>query len=333
MTVTIKDIAKKAGVSFSTVSKALRDSPLVTEKTKKQILQIAEEMNYQPNNAARSLVSKKTWCIGVVWPSLERLTPSILISRINEMLEKHAYTTLLSINQVELAIETFHRFKVDAVLVFDDQQTEIQGRKLDSNLPVLYYGISNSQPYPTIDANRSRAIELAVSHLLELNHQRIAYIGDVSTKDQLQKQKVDTFIERMKAEQLPVKEEMIVITDNMDSYDGYSAAKRLLSSTGRPTAMISGSYDLTRGILKAANELSITVPDQLSIISYDHIPQMEELDVPMTAVGVPIDKIANKIAQVLLDIAADRTISDNIFLEPEIAIRRSTALCLHANEC
>ncbi|WP_317951116.1 LacI family DNA-binding transcriptional regulator, partial [Rossellomorea marisflavi] len=101
MGVTIKDIAKAAGVSFSTVSKALRDSPLVKEPTKKRITDIAMELGYQPNAAARSLVSKKSHTIGIIWPTIEGTAHSSLITRLNTQLEQLSYTTLISINEKE----------------------------------------------------------------------------------------------------------------------------------------------------------------------------------------------------------------------------------------
>src|SRR5690606_27702038 len=97
--VTIKDIAERAGVSFSTVSKALRDSPLVKEETKRRILDVARELGYQPNFAARRLVSRRSWAVGVVWPSVERTALSYLITRINAQLERLGYVTVLSINE------------------------------------------------------------------------------------------------------------------------------------------------------------------------------------------------------------------------------------------
>lgn len=324
MTVTIKDIAKQAGVSFSTVSKALRNSPLVTDGTKKRILQIAGEMSYLPNYAARSLVSRKTFTIGVVWPSIERVTHSVLITSINAMLEAQSYTTLLSINQMGAAVDTFNRFVVDAILVFDDQQAVFDRSTIASNVPILFYGIFGSTPYPTIDTNRKKAIDLAFQHLIDLGHQRISYIGKLPTNDLFQEHKVSSFIEKSQEYDVPEREHMVVSTDSMDPYDGYSAAKMLLTGSQCPTAIISGSYDLTRGILKATKELSIDVPSALSIVSYDHIPQMTELDIPMTAVGVPISKIADTVTQALLDIADGKEVEFSIVLEPEIIVRKST---------
>ena len=78
MTITIKDIAKQVGVSYSTVSKALNNSPLVKQETKDKIIKLAKEMGYEPNYAAQSLVSKQSRVIGLIWPTLERVAPSTL---------------------------------------------------------------------------------------------------------------------------------------------------------------------------------------------------------------------------------------------------------------
>lgn len=329
MSVTIKDIAERAGVSFSTVSKALRNSPLVQDITKHKILEIAKELGYQPNIAARRLVSNKSWTIGVVWPSVERVTPSILITKINDELAKYSYTTLLSINETNLAIETFIRLQCDAILVFYDQGGR-EGGNIRSfptpiNIPILYYGINGLTPYTTIDTVRSKAIELAMQHLVELGHQRIAYIGHVKSKDPLQYEKVIAFTDQMRKYNLPITDESLLPINTLDAYEGYMTAKQLLISTQRPTAIISGNYELTRGILRAVNELKIRIPEHLSVVSYDNIQQMEELEVPMTAVGVSLNDIVDTTVETLLRLINDKGPIPSIDLIPELVVRSSTS--------
>ncbi|ARK29551.1 LacI family DNA-binding transcriptional regulator [Halalkalibacter krulwichiae] len=325
MSVTIKDIAKHAGVSYSTVSKALRDSPLVKKPTKTKILKIAEELGYQPNVAARSLVQKKSFTIGVAWPSVERVAPSILITKINDLLEEHSYTTLLSINKLESAIATFNRFQVDAILVFGETEEEINNLKIQSTVPILYYGIEQHSSFPTIDVNRRLAIKIAVDYLQTICHQHIAFIGDLSSTDPMQKDKLLGFLEAMGIERPSDSPEFIVPTNGLEVHDGYLAAKSLLSSNKQVTAIVSGSYDLTRGILRAASEIGLTIPTDLSIISYDNIPQAENLDVRLTTVGVPITRIAQHISQTLLTIIEGETAENSIILEPELSIVDSCA--------
>ncbi|HEX7057108.1 MAG TPA: LacI family DNA-binding transcriptional regulator [Bacilli bacterium] len=323
MTVTIKDIAERAGVSFSTVSKALRNSPLVKESTKQKIVAIAGQMGYIPNIAARKLVSNKSGSFGVIWPSLERMTPSVLITKVNDLLEDRGFTMMLSINRFETALAAFHRFKVDAILLFYDRdQSLFNKHTFAAQIPVLYYGIAGTTPYPTIDCERKTAINLAIQHLVQLGHQSIAYIGNPPYTDLLQMEKVNAFTTQMRNASLTGK---VIPVARLDSIDGYHAAKALFLSEERPTAMISGSYDLTRGILRAAHELGIRIPEQLSLISYDNIPQMDALDIPVSAVGVEINTIAEQIARSLADLAEGKPHPETISLKPEIVIRASTA--------
>jgi LacI family transcriptional regulator len=323
MAITIKDIAERAGVSFSTVSKALRNSPLVQEKTKRKILVAAEEMGYQPNIAARRLVSNKSWTIGVAWPSLNRATLSHLITRVNEVLEDHQYTTLLSINRMDKAIDTFARLQVDAILLFSDgNESEIQRAIKTDSIPILYYGVAHSVALPTLDVQRGRAISLAFEHLADKGHSRIAYIGGVHQRDVLQEDKIAAYQTQMRARGWS---DQVIFVPKMDSHEGYLASKQLLQSSEPPTALISGSYDITRGILRAASELSIAVPEELSIVSYDLLPQFDDLEVPVTAVGVHMEDIAETIAHTLLQMIHQEETNPTLYMEPEIFVRSSTA--------
>jgi LacI family transcriptional regulator len=323
--VTIKDIAERAGVSFSTVSKALRDSPLVQNKTKQHILSIAKEMGYQPNIAARSLVSKRSGAIGVVWPSIERAALSTLITKINEQLEKQGYVTLLSMSNIESAIEIFRRYQVDAILVFGDRDNVSSSMNLNPlQIPVLTYGAAGYSPYSAVDVNRGHAVRLAVRHLAGLGHKDIAYIGNPQSPDPLQTVKIEAFTEELTRLGLPFDNDSILQMNGLEFHDGYMAARAMLDKPIRPTAVISGGIDLTRGILKAVGERGLTVPQDLSIVSYDNLPQMEDLEIPMTVVGVAIATITSVIATTILELIETSDSLKTVYLEPELVVRAST---------
>lgn len=324
--VTIKDIAERAGVSFSTVSKALRDSPLVQNKTKQHILSIAKEMGYQPNIAARSLVSKKSGAIGVVWPSIERAALSTLITKINEQLEKQGYITLLSISNIDSAIETFRRYQVDAILVFGDRDSVSSDMNLNPlQIPVLTYGAAGYSPYSAVDVNRGQAVRLAVRHLAELGHKNIAYIGNLQSPDPLQTVKIEAFREELIRLGLPFDNDSILQMTGLEFHDGYMAARAMLDKPIRPTAVISGGIDLTRGILRAVGERGLTVPQDISIVSYDNLPQMEDLEIPMTVVGVAIASITTVIATTIIELIEAPDSLKTVYLEPELVVRASTS--------
>ncbi len=331
--VTIKDIAERAGVSFSTVSKALRDSPLVQDKSKQQIMQIAKEMGYQPHFAARSLVSRTSKAIGVVWPSIERTALSSLITKLNEVLEKEGYTTLLSISHLESAIDTFRRYQVDAILIFGDREgsAELIERNL-SQIPIITYGAAGFTPYSTVDVNRGQAIRLAIRHLVELGHWKIAYVGEPQTQDPLQSVKIEAFKDEMLRLNLQITSNAIIPLNGLEYHDGYEAARAMLDQPEPPTAVISGGIDLTRGILKAVSEQQLAVPKDLSIVSYDNLPQMDSMDVPITVVGVAIPTIAAKITETILNVIEQPNHCKTVHLEPELIIRSSTSpLSSHDN--
>ncbi|NIK75123.1 LacI family transcriptional regulator [Paenibacillus castaneae] len=324
--VTIKDIADRAGVSFSTVSKALRDSPLVQNKTKQHILSIAAEMGYQPNIAARSLVSRRSGAIGVVWPSIERAALSSLLTLINEQLEKNGYITLLSISNVESAIEIFRRYQVDAVLVFGDRDSISSFNNLiPLQMPILTYGAAGYTAYSAVDVNRGQAVRLAVRHLVGLGHRNIAYIGEPQTHDPLQTVKIEAFREEIIDLGLPFDEEAIIQMNGLAFHDGYMAARSMLEKTSHPTAVISGGIDMTRGIVRAIGEHGLRIPQDISIVSYDNLPQMEDLDVPMTAVGVAIANITTAIASTILELIESPKSLKTVYLEPELVVRQSTS--------
>lgn len=325
--VTIKDIAERAGVSFSTVSKALRDSPLVQNKTKQHILSIAKEMDYQPNIAARSLVSKKSGAIGIIWPSIERVALSSLITKLNEELEKHEYITILLISNIESAIETLRRYQVDAILIFGDKDDNSSYTNLNQfKVPILTYGAAGSSPYSTVDVNRGEAIRLAVRHLVELGHRDIAYIGEPQSYDPLQAVKIEAFRDEIISQGLHMEGDPILQMKGLEFHDGYIAARTILERTTRPTAIISGGIDLTRGILRALSEHGLSIPYNMSVVSYDNLPQMEDLEIPMTVVGVAISTMTTVIAESILELIKSPNLIKTVHLEPELIIRASTSI-------
>src|SRR5699024_1122668 len=192
MSVTIKDIANIAGVSYSTVSKALNNSPLVKKETKDRIVKIAEEMGYEPNFAAQRLVLKQTKIIGLIWPTIERVVLSTLVTEISNEINKTPYSMILSVDPIQTAFETFRHFQVDGIILFDeniDDLIEPQSALL------LSYGVSKKKgpKYPIIDPNHEKAMYMAVEYLSTLGHTKIAYIGDLTSHSPMQIEKYQGF--------------------------------------------------------------------------------------------------------------------------------------------
>ncbi len=324
MTITIKDIAKKIGVSYSTVSKALNDSPLVRQETKDKIIKLAKEMGYEPNYAAQRLVSKQSNVIGLIWPTLERVAPSTLVTKINEEISKHGYSMILSINSIEESIDMFKRFQVDGAIVFNKDNIHMPKT---FPMPIVTYGVNQNKSIPVIDVNYKEAMHAAVEYLYNLGHENIAFLGDFSFMDERQVEKYHGFQQAMETFGLKTGNHNLINTGGLDWYDGYMATNRLLSSPFKPTAMIGTSFDISAGIIRSLRQANYIIPKDMSVISYDNIPQMENLEVPLTSVGVPVEEIAQQMVQTLLYYMDDpRSVPLSQKLTPKIAERTSCAL-------
>ncbi|WP_174727477.1 LacI family DNA-binding transcriptional regulator [Mesobacillus harenae] len=323
MTITIKDIAQMAGVSYSTVSKALNDSALVKPETKQKIIKIAKEMGYEPNFAAQQLVSKQSRVIGLIWPTLERVAPSTLVTKINEEISKNSFSMILSINSIKDSLEMFKRYQVDGVIVFDEHDHDIL---LSSPLPFVTYGVSRNKDFPVIDVNYDAAMQTAVEYLYKLGHTKIAYVGDFSPIDDRQIEKYNSVKSAMKQYGLPVSINNMINTAGLDWFDGYLATKRLLSTPFKPTAIIGSSYDISAGVIRALREANFIIPKDISVISYDNIPQMANLEIPLTCVGVPVEELASSMVTTLLECIKDKnTLPAGKLLTPVFTERMSCA--------
>lgn len=300
MSVTIKDISKQVGVSYSTVAKALNNSPLVKEATKRKVLEAAEELGYTPNLAARSLVTKRTGLVGIVWPGIDRAALSSLVTSIQRRLAEKGLTALLSIHEPQEAIAMFENLRADAILLFEESSADIIARPSHRRTPMISIGMPIKPGVPYVDMNRREAIRLAVETLAGKGYERIAYIGPYTEASAQQQEKWIGFKEGLHQAGIEFQEQWIVDSHGLLWQDGYRAAKQLLKMSDRPTAVISGSYDLAAGIIRAFQGEGTLVPQDIALISYDHIPHMEQLEIPISAVGAPEAVIAAAVVDTLL---------------------------------
>lgn len=328
MSVTIKDIAKVAGVSYSTVSKALNDSPLVKKETKERIVAIAQKMGYEPNYAAQRLVLKETKVIGLIWPTIERVVLSTLVTYINKSMNETPYSMILSVDPVQQSVETFRRYQVDGIILFEENMEE-QLNIHSGSIPILCYGSSTNENinFPMIDANHEQAMYLAIEHLYDIGHRQIGYIGHMNEKDPMQMAKFNGFKKAINHFNVELATNFILDTNGLNWFDGYRATNQLLKSGHYPTAIVGGSYDISGGIIRAVKEKGIHIPNDISVVSYDNIPQMANMEIPVTSVGVPIKTLAFEIVQSMIEII--KTDQEALFLKkmvPTIAKRASTKI-------
>ncbi|WP_413375658.1 LacI family DNA-binding transcriptional regulator [Alkalihalobacillus sp. 1P02AB] len=318
--VTIKDIAKATNVSYSTVSKALNDSPLVKPETKQAIIAKAKQLGYTPNFAAKHLVTKRTNTIGLVWPAINRVALTELASQVNKKMREKGMHMLLSINDPMEAIELFSNMRSDGILLFEE---DIAQNQLPAHLdiPLLSYGVPGINQFPTVGVKHEDAMELAVTELARQGHKKIGYVGIIDGLGRRQQTKQRGYTEAMQKRGLSP---LFIPTKGLDVINGSQATTSFLHAHSLPEALICSSYDITIGTISALRQANLSFPRDLSLISYDNIPQLAELEVPVSAVGVPVEQLAEALVQQLLNLINGQFQQESLELSPELVIRKSS---------
>ncbi|MEB5782650.1 LacI family DNA-binding transcriptional regulator [Staphylococcus pseudoxylosus] len=291
MAVTLKDVAEACGVSYSTVSKALKNSQLVKPKTKQMIQQKAVEMNYIPNHSARALVSKKSGTIGLIWPSVDRVAVTHLITEINLAIKSLGYVMFVSIDDVAAASKKFVEFGCDGIVIFDEGDDSNLPPEIYNNVPVVAYGVDRKIPYPIINVNHAEAMVLAIKGLIAKGVDTIDYIGDINTTDARQIAKKEAIINYCENNNVNYR---IIDSNGLNAIDAEAAVKQFLNNDALSPGVICGSYDITVGTINAMDSNQRPI-----IYSYDNIPQIKKLDYPVQAIGVPTADIAQQIVTTL----------------------------------
>lgn len=283
---TITDVAKAAGVSVSTVSRALRGLDRVSPQTRARVARAATELHYVASPTAASLASGRTRVVAVVAPFLTRWFFATLISGVEKALRHHGHHVLL----IDLESEDFDTRlqlsqsmlwkRVDGLIVLsvpldEQEQALIEGL----GLPIVTIG-NRIRQWSCVRIDDREAMGVAVRHVLDLGHTRIAYVGAVPPSTALHQTPQDryqAFADTLESRGLDCPAEWVVATD----WTAAGAARdirEVLSSRSRPTAVVAASDEMAFGVVAAARRLGLSVPGDLSVIGIDDHVLSEVLD-------------------------------------------------------
>lgn len=320
--ITIKDIAKLAGVSYSTVSKALNGNPLIKPATRKKVLEIAEKHQYRKNILATQLSSGKSNIIGFV---LDELSSNPLFAHmsksLHQELRKRGYQMILVVSMD--GYEIFSQLRVDGCIFWDYRPGKHNDFMKDfSNLSIPWFslGADDNPNSPYIKIDRKEGIYKAVEFLYAFGHRRIGFIGNS------QDIKLEGFKEALRRLGLGFSEDH-VLPAHSSWEDGYFAVRHFPFGDGSPTAFIGLNSLVTRGALRALLEAGFHVPDDISLIGYDDLPEMQNAEVALTTVGPPLDEMAAQAAELIVALIRDEPAEYPIVVRPRIQQRNSVAAC------
>ena len=305
MSVTIRDVAKLAGVSLGTVSRYLNGYSL-REQNRAKIEGAIKELGFQANFIAKGLKNNRTMTIGVVLASLTDLFATSVITAAERILAEDDYSIIVcDFEGDQLKLEQKLRFlkyrSIDGLILFPGSCncSEVLKEYMDDGIPVVI--VNDDMPSFVTDkitVDNANASFRAVECLIHQNHRDIAIInGDPDTYTG--RERYRGYLEALQTYDIKPRDELITC-GHFSNRGGYEAAKYLLTLENPPTALYVTNYYMTFGAIIALNEMKIQIPNDLSVIGFDHFDLSDVINPPLTVVDQPTDKIGEVAAQTVI---------------------------------
>jgi DNA-binding LacI/PurR family transcriptional regulator len=324
----LKDIAELVGMSVSTVSRALRDDPRVNVKTRQRIRLIAKNLNYLPNQAAKSLVTKKTMTIGLVLPNLRSFMHDIF-DGLERVLSEAGYNILLGVSDGD-PVKEMHELKllmekrVDGLILFYVGGVFNQNsiRFLNTiNIPLVlvdrYIPRSKFDFVVSDNENGSKAL---VDYILDLGRHKIAFIMQKEDATAL-KDRLKGFYDSILGRGIKLRKDYVQSGEGAHIETGYRCTERLLSLDDPPDAIIGSTGDITIGVVKYVTE-NTGMHDRLMIAGFDDFEYLSLLKIPVSTVKQRTTEMGREAAIILLE--RTKGLSEDqkrVFLQTELVKR------------
>ena len=329
--VTIKDVAKAAGVSYSTVSRALTGSPEISEETRERILQICREMNYTTNTVARSMVMKSTRLLGLILTSVNNPFMSELAYYIDRQARERGYNIILcnSSRDAEQERELFELMmgrQVDGILIFPSGMDSYNKlRAYLSRVPTVFIGENlREAPESYVSVDNYRGAQIGVEYLYSLGHRDILYFGRRrgSTTHQL---RAEGYADACRRLGLTPQYCNNTFSSSSIKY-GYQMAKQLFAQKRNYSAIFAATDTNALGIMQAAEEIGLKIPEELSLLGFDNIHDSGLPRIELSTVEQPKKMLAAVAVDTLIDkIQNELTGYSHRILSPTLIERSSCA--------
>ena len=303
--VTLKDVAKAAGVSYATVSRALSGSPQIGSETRERIIKLCDEMGYTTNYVARSMVMKKTDLIGLVVPSIDNQFMSELAYYAEMSARSHGYNIMLcnsgpDLKQEKTVVKLLLGRQVDGILIVPQSPKTYENiRAYADQVPTVFLSENlRDQPQSYVAVANRRGTYIGTKYLYDLGHRDILYFGRRhSTTHQLRAEGYMKACQELGLQQRFFNSEFSRSSIN----NGYQLARDLFSKPLDYTAIFASTDSNALGILKAADEMHIDIPDRLSLIGFDNITATGMPRIELTTIEQPKREMAVQAVDMLRD--------------------------------
>jgi DNA-binding LacI/PurR family transcriptional regulator len=328
-----KELADALSLSEGTVSLALSGSPLVSDATRRRVLSLARRQGFRPNLAARSIRTGKTMSVGLILPSIAHPFNAALVDALQTLLLQAGYVGVYCPDNApddhQRALDALLSRRVDGIIAVATGARMVRALQ-QQEVPVVFYcADQDGLDEVTLDAEKSGW--LAATHLTTHGHRRIAFIGPTDV-DGVAPARYRGFRDALRSYGVELRGEFVKpLTPGFgqaSARQGREAMQALLSLYERPTAVFTHNDQLALGAMRAAFEAELSVPADLSVVGHDDAYEGQYSPVALTSVALPIARIAQELAGLMLGKIAQRgnaaRKSARIVLEPSLVVREST---------
>ncbi len=331
MAVTIQDVARHLNLAPSTVSKVLNDYPHVSPETRTRVLEMARELGYYPSAAARELRRRRTNRIGFSYGYTTTDIGEFASQLVNGAVaaaEKAGYNVLLyplTGNQREKLARICQTREVEGLLLMGGKHlTESIDLLQNGQIPFVVLNRQLDQPdVPFVSANYRQATIEATRHLIDLGHERIAFMGQPDL-EKLNSDRIDCYQRALRQANLPV-DDNLVMSAGREPGAGYRVMRTLLETDHPPTAVLAIHDPLAIECLQAATDAGLRVPEDVAIIGSDNIRESQATKPPLTTIHSPLAEIGRWAMEGLLRQLANSSLPPmRLVLPAELIIRQST---------
>lgn len=327
----IRDVAKLAGVSTATVSRALNTPELVSAELRLKINKTIDEIGYIPDASARALSSRRTRTIGAIVPTIDNAMFAQGIQALQSYLASQNYLLLLSTNEYDLDVElkqarNLAERGIDGLILRGDNRHEVMRRMLESQrIPFVNVGVYEPEkPYPSVGVDNELAGRTLAKYILSLGHKKVAIVAAQQRNNDRAQARLRGIVSALKAADCPPAPNWILHV-NYTLDEARNASRTLLASDGPPTAVICGNDVIAYGVMLSAIRLGVSVPEQLSVAGFDDLQWSRHLQPNLTTIHMPTDEIWVRAGRYLVSaLNGDKPIMHQK-MDFSLVVRESTA--------
>ncbi len=327
----LKDLATELGVSISTVSRALKDSPEIGTEMKKKVKDLAKKLGYRPNPFAMSLLKNAPRIIGIIVPDIVTHYYSSITSGINEVARQNGYSTIISSSYEQYerekeCLEDLINIRVEGIIACLSQETNEYSHfeaLYDQNVPLVFFDrVCLTDKFSSVITDNVDSATIATNHFLDTGSKRVAFIGGANSLE-IVKQRKHGYLQALRERKIKIEKDLVFC--KRIGYDaGYEGAKTLLSLPNSPDAILCMTDSLAFGAMKAIKDNGLKIPEDVALIGYTDEIHSNYVDPPLTAMTHQTYKMGETACELLLKQIQTRSKIEQVVVPCILSIRDSS---------